>query len=186
MPSMSDLKEKYIDLQNETYSRLSTRYAELESFNGKTVRIAYCCGLVCNDLDELYYKRHFNFCPSLMALTPNPETTIPLSFCLYLDKLPAAYAMGDISLERNAFELHFIETSNFFGQSGLSGWLHYVFSILVTLSDVIEHKVDLKIDTLCIVGPAQESIGPLTEMGFDFINDYQPGVGALVYKFSKV
>lgn len=165
--------------QEYVYFSVEQAFGTLPAFAGKTVSIAYCSQLVLKDLDDLYQKRHFNFSPSdMMKFPPNPETTIPLGVCMYIDRIPVAYAIGDISDERQAFEIHFIETSNYYGNTGLQVWIPYLIEILLALRHVLADKAGIDIRKLCIVNPIQSTIGPLAEMGFDFTHEYQRSMSA--------
>ena len=181
MSSRASKIAECIDLQHITYDQVATSFTNnVKEFHGKGVRLAYCCELVNDDLDELYYKRHFNFQAGLMALSPDPENTIPLRVCMYFEKLPVAYAMGDINDEDGAFELHFIETSNFFGNTGLKGWMKYLVDILLALKSVLDCELGIQVDKLCVVNPAQNTRNALIEMGFDFTHDYKKSNSAAI------
>ncbi|WP_287796947.1 hypothetical protein [Idiomarina sp.] len=172
MADREELVADCIELQQAVFQKLSEKLEALDEFADKIIRVAYCCELVNKDLDELYYKRHFNFCPTQVGIPPNPENTIPLKVCLYVDKLPVAYALGDINDARKAFEIHFMETSNFFGNTGLKGFIKYVFMILLSLRDVLKETFQIDMDSIVQVSPAQNSVSAFTEMGFDYIHDY--------------
>jgi hypothetical protein len=175
-----------IELQKEAYEAIALQLEDLPSFNKKAVRLAFCDQLVCEDLDELYDKRHFNYAASQVVIRPNPDETIPLGFCLYYDKLPIGYVIGDISQEREAFEIHFTEASNFYGSSGLKGWIKYVISILIVLKEVIETSTEMKVNYIAFVNPVQDTIEPLTQIGFDFKHDYDRANNAAILKLTKV
>lgn len=172
--------ERCKQFQQYVFYEVSKQFEKSKPFEGKTVSIAFCDDLVMKDLDELYDIRHFNFKPSLMMKSPNPDETIPLGVCMYLDRLPVAYAIGDISVERNAFEVHFIETSNFYGNSGLKVWLKYLINILLSLRDILYVKGGIDIRKICIVNPITSTIGALAEMKFDFTHDYVKSMSASI------
>jgi len=177
--------QQCIYIQNLAYTAIANELQKRPSFNSKTVSIAYCDTLVCKDLDELYEKRHFNYSASLSSFSPNPGEIIPLGFCLYYDKLPVAYVLGDISIERKAFEIHFTEASNFYGNTGLKGWIKYIISILIGLKEVFAGTNGMIIDNIVFINPVHDTIEPLTQIGFDFINNYHKADDAAIYKLSK-
>ena len=164
------LIEYYEDLQQTCFAEVNNHFQSFPEFKDKVTSVCYCSPLVMKDLSDLHYKRYFNFDVALMGIRPNPETTIPLGVCLYVERLPTAYALGDINLERNAFEIHFIETSNF---SGLSSWINLLLSILLSLKAVIENETENHIDKICIVNPVEDTIAPLKTMGFEYDTDFE-------------
>jgi hypothetical protein len=167
--------------QEFVYFEVAKGFAGLPAFHGKVVSIAYCAELQMQDLDLLYDKRHFNFLPSIMmANPPDPENTIPLGICMYIDRVPVAYAIGDICDQRQAFEVHFIETSNFFGHTGLKGWIRYLIDILIALREILVEKEGMDIRKICIVNPVESTIAPLIAMGFDFSHEYHKSDSAAI------
>lgn len=176
---------EFEELQEICFAEVTKQFQELPEFKGKVVAISYCKKLVMEDLAELYQKRHFNFDLSYMAIPPDPESHIPLGVCLYVERLPVAYAIGDISLEREAFEIHFIETSNFFGNSELKSWISPLLSILCSLKFVIDDNTEHTIKRVCIINPVEWTIEPLQTMGFKYTNDYFKGNQASIMELCK-
>lgn len=185
MSSRSETISQCIELQKATYTEVEKSFAEsVEGFKGKIVRLAYCCELVNNDLEEMHEKRHFNYSARLMSLSPDPEHAIPLKVCMYFNKVPVAYAIGDINDSEGAFEVHYLETSNFFGNTGLKGWMKHMIDIFISLKEVLE-KIGITIDKLCIVNPARSTVTALYEMGYVVTHDYRKSMSAAILRLER-
>lgn len=186
MSSRKELIRQCIGLQKSTYTEVAKLFTDnVDGFKGKIVRLAYCCDLVNNDLDELYEKRHFNYPASMMSIPPSPETDIPLRVCMYFNKVPVAYAIGDINVDENAFEIHFLETSNFFGNTGLKGWMLHLIDVLISLKEVLEINAGIQIDKMCIINPAHSTVNALYEMGYIVTHDYRKSMSAAIFKLER-
>lgn len=166
----AELVTQFEELQEACFAAIKQEFQTLPEFKGKVTSVCYCTPYVFEDLELLHTKRHFNADVSYMKI--RPEGTIPLGLCLYIECLPVAFAIGDISLERKAFEIHLTETSNFFGNSGLVSWIQPMVEILCALKVIIEENTEHKIEKVAIVNPVELTIEPLKTIGFEYTREY--------------
>jgi hypothetical protein len=172
------VKIDFIKIQNDAYTAIANELNKLNSFAGKIVCLSYCDTLIIKDLSDLYRKRHFNFDVGYMHYPIEGE--IPLTFALYVDRLPIGYVIGTIAQERDALEIHFTESSNFYHGTGLKAWLPYMLTILACMKDVLNKKANCTIKSIAMINPVTDTIEVYKRMGFDFIENYYKANDALI------